>query len=76
MGIITDMINKMNDLDKIDSISLALELPQVYEDYNMEKNKLKKIKVCGYCGSDHGCSCRRKLEDQDWKDRFYMLKRK
>jgi len=36
---------------------------------------LETVKICGYCGSDHGCQCRRKLEDQDWKDRFYMLKR-
>lgn len=30
-------------------------------------------KTCGYCGRDYGCDCRRKLEDQDWKNRFYAL---
>ena len=31
---------------------------------------------CGYCGRDYGCDCVRKLEDQDWKDRFYRDKNK
>ena len=36
---------------------------------------LDAIRICGFCGSDHGCSCHRKLEEEDWKDRFYQLKR-
>ena len=38
---------------------------------NLNGKDRMTVRTCGYCGSDHGCGCRRELEQENRNEEFY-----